>query len=39
MANYHSGDQAGIDRMIKVMMTMQKLDTAAMQAAFDGEAA
>ena len=39
MANYHSGDQAGIDRMIKVMMTMQKLDTAAMQAAFDGDAA
>ncbi|RJG55762.1 VOC family protein [Sphingobium terrigena] len=39
LANYHSGDQAGIDRMIKVMMTMEKLDVAAMQAAFDGEAA
>jgi len=39
MANYHSGNKAGIARMMQVMMTMQKLDTAAMQAAFDGETA
>jgi predicted 3-demethylubiquinone-9 3-methyltransferase (glyoxalase superfamily) len=39
MANYHTGDKAGIARMMKVMMTMQKLDTAAMQAAFEGEEA
>nr|WP_287387278.1 VOC family protein [Sphingobium sp.] len=39
MANYHSDDKVAIARMMAVMMTMQKLDTAAMQAAFDGEAA
>ncbi|MEA3388914.1 VOC family protein [Sphingobium sp. CCH11-B1] len=37
MANYRSGDRAGIARMMAVMMTMQKLDSAAMQAAFEGE--
>lgn len=37
--NYHSDDKAGIARMIQVMMTMQKLDTAAMQAAFEGAGA
>ncbi|MBV2146693.1 VOC family protein [Sphingobium sp. AS12] len=39
MANYHSDDKAGIARMMQAMMTMRKLDTAAMQAAFEGEAA
>ena len=39
MANYHSDDKAAIARMMAAMMTMQKLDTAAMQAAFDGETA
>ncbi|MFB0873250.1 MULTISPECIES: VOC family protein [unclassified Sphingobium] len=39
LANYRSGDKDGIARMMKVMMTMQKLDTAAMQAAFEGETA
>ncbi|MBH1993055.1 MAG: VOC family protein [Sphingomonadaceae bacterium] len=37
--NYQSDDKAGIARMMQVVMTMQKLDTAAMQAAFDGEGA
>lgn len=37
MANYHSNDTAAIARMMGVMMTMEKLDTVAMQAAFDGE--
>lgn len=37
IANYHTGNKAGIARMMQVMMTMQKLDTVAMQAAFDGE--
>jgi predicted 3-demethylubiquinone-9 3-methyltransferase (glyoxalase superfamily) len=39
MANYRSGDAAGIARMMQVMMPMRKLDTAAMQAAFEGEKA
>ncbi|CCW20031.1 3-demethylubiquinone-9 3-methyltransferase [Sphingobium indicum BiD32] len=39
MANYHSDDKAGIARMMQAMMTMRKLDTAAMQAAFEGETA
>ncbi|WHO38142.1 VOC family protein [Sphingobium sp. AP49] len=39
MDNYHTGDRTGIARMMQVMMTMQKLDTAAMHAAFLGEAA
>ncbi|MES2157215.1 MAG: VOC family protein [Pseudomonadota bacterium] len=39
MANYHSDDRAGIARMVQAMMTMRKLDTAAMQAAFDGKIA
>lgn len=39
MDNYRSDDKAGIARMMQVMMTMQKLDTAAMQAAFEEEAA
>ncbi|PZU56849.1 MAG: hypothetical protein DI554_17005, partial [Sphingobium sp.] len=39
MDNYHSGDRAGIARMMQAMMTMQKLDTVAMHAAFKGEAA
>lgn len=37
MANYHSDDKAAIARMVQAMMTMRKLDTAAMQAAFDGK--
>ena len=37
MANYRTGDRDGIARMINVMMTMRKLDTAAMQAAFEGK--
>ncbi|MEK7342869.1 MAG: VOC family protein [Pseudomonadota bacterium] len=37
MAKYRTGDEAGIARMMKVMMTMRKLDTVAMQAAFEGE--
>jgi predicted 3-demethylubiquinone-9 3-methyltransferase (glyoxalase superfamily) len=37
MAMYKSGDGEAIGRMMKVMMTMQKLDIAALQAAFDGE--
>lgn len=36
--NYRTDDKAGIARMMQVMMTMRKLDTAAMQAAFEGEA-
>jgi hypothetical protein len=36
MANYRTGDRDGIARMMGVMMTMRKLDTAAMQAAFEG---
>lgn len=39
MDNYRTDDRAGIARMMQVMMTMQKLDTAAMHAAFLGEAA
>ncbi|HAF41493.1 MAG TPA: hypothetical protein DCG90_06980 [Sphingobium sp.] len=39
MANYRTDDKAGIARMMQVMMTMRKLDTAAMQAAFEGRAA
>ena len=39
MDNYHSGDRAGIARMMQAMMTMQKLDSGAMHAAFLGEAA
>ena len=39
MANYHSNDKAAIARMMGAMMTMRKLDTAAMQAAFDGKIA
>ena len=39
LANYRSGDAAGIARMMEVMMTMRKLDTVAMQAAFEGDAA
>lgn len=39
MENYHSGDKAGIARMMAVMMTMRKLDSAAMQAAFEGKTA
>jgi predicted 3-demethylubiquinone-9 3-methyltransferase (glyoxalase superfamily) len=34
---YRTDDLEGIERMMAVMMTMQKLDLAAMQAAFDGE--
>lgn len=37
LENYHSGDKDGIARMMQVMMTMQKLDTDAMHAAFKGE--
>ena len=36
---YKTGDGVGIQRMMKEMMTMQKLDTARMKAAFDGETA
>ncbi len=36
---YGSGDKAAISRMMAVMMTMQKLDIPALQAAFDGETA
>lgn len=36
---YASGDTDAISRMIKVMMTMEKLDIPALQAAFDGETA
>ena len=39
MANYRSGDAAGIARMMQAMMPMRKLDTAAMQAAFEGKSA
>jgi predicted 3-demethylubiquinone-9 3-methyltransferase (glyoxalase superfamily) len=38
MAMQKSGDAAGIGRMMQVMMTMQKLDIAALTAAFEGEA-
>jgi hypothetical protein len=34
---YKTGDKAGIQRMMAEMMTMQKLDTARMLAAFKGE--
>jgi predicted 3-demethylubiquinone-9 3-methyltransferase (glyoxalase superfamily) len=37
MANYRTGDREGIARMMAAMMTMRKLDTAAMQAAFEGK--
>lgn len=37
MDNYKTDDTAGIARMMGVMMTMRKLDTAAMQAAFEGK--
>lgn len=33
---YKTGDKAGIQRMMAEMMTMQKLDTARMRAAFKG---
>lgn len=39
MANYRTGDRQGIARMMQAMMSMEKLDTAAMQAAFEGRAA
>ncbi|MDO7834020.1 VOC family protein [Sphingobium sp. HBC34] len=39
MDNYHSDDKAAIARMMAVMMTMQKLDSVAMQAAFEGKSA
>lgn len=35
---YKTGDGPGIQRMMAVMMTMQKLDAARMKAAFEGEA-
>lgn len=38
-ALYRTGDAAGIARMMAVMVTMQKLDLAAMKAAFEGETA
>lgn len=34
---YKTGDDAGIQRMMAEMMTMQKLDTGRMKAAFKGE--
>ncbi|KKW89446.1 VOC family protein [Sphingobium chungbukense] len=34
---YKSGNGPGIQRMMAVMMTMQKLDAARMKAAFEGE--
>mgnify|MGYP001358341899 CR=1 FL=1 len=34
---YKSGNGQGIQRMMAVMMTMQKLDAARMKAAFEGE--
>lgn len=37
MALYKTGDDAGIQRMMAEMMTMQKLDTGRMKAAFKGE--
>ena len=37
MANYRTGDREGIALMMAAMMTMRKLDTAAMQAAFEGK--
>ncbi|WP_176591663.1 VOC family protein [Sphingobium sp. EM0848] len=36
---YKTGNGPGIQRMMAVMMTMQKLDAARMKAAFEGEAA
>ena len=39
MAIQKSGNAAGIGRATQAMMTMQKLDVAALEAAFEGEAA
>ncbi len=36
-AMYKSGDAQGIGRMMQAMMKMQKLDIAALEAAFEGE--
>lgn len=36
---YKTGDVPGIQRMMAEMMTMQKLDTGRMKAAFEGKSA